>query len=173
MQFAGRVWKYGDDVNTDVLIPARYLNTSEPSELAKHALEDLDPNFVKEVQPGDVIVAGKNFGCGSSREHAPIAIKAVGCSCVIANSFARIFFRNSINLGLPILESDEAVATAEMGDTLRVDLTTGAIENVTRGVTHYAKPFPEAVMKIIAAGGLMNAIRDEVLAREATYAPAQ
>jgi 3-isopropylmalate/(R)-2-methylmalate dehydratase small subunit len=170
MQFEGRVWKYGDDVNTDVLIPARYLNTSEPAELAKHALEDLDASFVEEMRAGDIIVAGKNFGCGSSREHAPIAIKAAGVSCVIAASFARIFFRNSINLGLPILESAEAVAAAEKGDTLRVDLATGAIENLTRGVTHRAKPFPEAVMKIIAAGGLMNSIRDEVLAREATYA---
>jgi 3-isopropylmalate dehydratase small subunit len=170
VQFEGRVWKYGDDVNTDVLIPARYLNTSEPAELAKHALEDLDPTFVGEVRPGDVIVAGKNFGCGSSREHAPIAIKAVGVSCVIASSFARIFFRNSINLGLPILESAEAVAAAEKGDTLRVDLATGAIENVTRGVIHHAKPFPPQIMRIIAGGGLMNAIRDEVLAREATYA---
>ena len=170
MQFEGRVWKYGDDVNTDVLIPARYLNTSEPAELAKHALEDLDASFVGEVRPGDIIVAGKNFGCGSSREHAPIAIKAVGVSCVIASSFARIFFRNSINLGLPILESAEAVAAAEKGDTLRVDLASGAIENVTRGVTHHAKPFPPQIMRIIAGGGLMNAIRDEVLAREATYA---
>lgn len=170
MNFEGRVWKYGDDINTDVLIPARYLNTSEPSELAKHALEDLDASFIQEVRPGDIIVAGKNFGCGSSREHAPIAIKAAGVSCVIARSFARIFFRNSINLGLPILESDGAVDAAEKGDLLRVDLATGAIENVTKGVTHYAKPFPEAIMKIIAAGGLMNAIRDEVLAREASYA---
>ena len=170
MQFEGRVWKYGDDVNTDVLIPARYLNTSEPGELAKHALEDLDPSFVGEMRPGDIIVAGKNFGCGSSREHAPIAIKAVGVSCVIAGSFARIFFRNSINLGLPILESAEAVAAAEKGDTLQVDLATGAIENVTRGVTHHAKPFPPQIMRIIAGGGLMNAIRVEVLAREATYA---
>ncbi|MDP9375504.1 MAG: 3-isopropylmalate dehydratase small subunit [Chloroflexota bacterium] len=170
MQFEGRVWKYGDDVNTDVLIPARYLNTSEPGELAKHALEDLDPTFLAEMRPGDIIVAGKNFGSGSSREHAPIAIKACGVSCVIAATFARIFFRNSINLGLPILESAEAADAAEKGDVLRVDLASGAIENVTKGVTHHAKPFPEAVMKIIAAGGLMNAIRDEVLAREATYA---
>ncbi|HEU5329609.1 MAG TPA: 3-isopropylmalate dehydratase small subunit [Thermomicrobiales bacterium] len=170
MQFEGRVWKYGDDVNTDVIIPARYLNTSEPSELAKHAMEDLDETFVKEVQPGDIVVAGKNFGCGSSREHAPIALKAIGVSCIVAESFARIFFRNSINLGLPILESGEAAAAAEKGDTLRVDLATGKIENVTRGATYQAKPFPEAVMKIIQAGGLMNSIRDEVLAREATYA---
>src|SRR5215210_8946410 len=113
MQFEGRVWKYGEDVNTDVLIPARYLNTSDPEALAQHALEDLDPTFVKEMQPGDIIAAGKNFGCGSSREHAPIAIKAIGVSCVIADSFARIFFRNSINLGLPILEADEAVEAAE------------------------------------------------------------
>src|SRR5436305_1435157 len=126
MNFEGRVWKYGDDVNTDVLIPARYLNTSEPSELAKHALEDLDASFVEEMQPGDIIVAGTNFGCGSSREHAPIAIKASGVSCVVAASFARIFFRNSINLGLPILESPEAVESAEKGDVLRVDLAIGA-----------------------------------------------
>lgn len=170
MQFAGRVWKYGDDINTDVLIPARYLNTSDPAELAKHALEDLDGNFIARMQPGDIIVAGKNFGCGSSREHAPIAIKASGVSCVIARSFARIFFRNSINLGLPILESGEAVDAAEMGDELRVDLASGEIVNVTKGVAHFAKPFPAAVMKIIAAGGLMNSIREEVLAREATIA---
>lgn len=170
MRYAGHVWKYGDDINTDVLIPARYLNTSDPAELAKHALEDLDATFVARMQPGDIIVAGKNFGCGSSREHAPIAIKASGVSCVIARSFARIFFRNSINLGLPILESSEAVDAADMGDELRVDLASGEITNVTKGVTHFAKPFPEAVMKIIAAGGLMNSIRDEVLAREATYA---
>ncbi len=121
MQFEGQVWKYGDDVNTDVLIPARYLNTSEPGELAKHALEDLDPTFLAEMRPEDIIVAGKNFGSGSSREHAPIAIKACGVSCVIAATFARIFFRNSINLGLPILESAEAAEAAEKGDVLRVD----------------------------------------------------
>ncbi len=172
MQFEGRAWRYGDDINTDVLIPARYLNTSDPDELAKHALEDLDENFVKEVQPGDVIVGGKNFGCGSSREHAPIAIKAAGVSCVIASSFARIFFRNSINLGLPILECPEAVAHAEMGDQLTVNLSEGTIFNHTSGQTYQAAPFPEGVMKIIRAGGLMNSIKDEVQAREATYAKA-
>lgn len=173
MQFEGRTWRYGDDINTDVLIPARYLNTSDPAELAKHALEDLDERFVKEVQPGDIIVGGKNFGCGSSREHAPIAIKAAGVSCVIASSFARIFFRNSINLGLPILECPEAVEHAEAGDVLQVDLAAGKIVNTTTGLTYDAKPFPEAVMKIIQAGGLMASIKDEVMAREATYASAQ
>jgi 3-isopropylmalate/(R)-2-methylmalate dehydratase small subunit len=172
MQFEGRTWRYGDDINTDVLIPARYLSTSDPVELAKHALEDLDANFVKDVREGDIIVGGKNFGCGSSREHAPIAIKTAGVSCVIASSFARIFFRNSINLGLPILECPEAVEHAEAGDVLRVDLAAGTIENTTTGMTYQAKPFPEAVMKIIQAGGLMASITDEVLAREATYAKA-
>ena len=172
MQFEGRTWRYGDDINTDVLIPARYLSTSDPVELAKHALEDLDANFVKEVKEGDIIVGGKNFGCGSSREHAPIAIKTAGVSCVIASSFARIFFRNSINLGLPILECPEAVEHAEAGDVLRVDLAAGTIENTTTGMTYQAKPFPDAVMKIIQAGGLMASIKEEVLAREATYAKA-
>ena len=172
MHFEGRVWKYGDDVNTDVLIPARYLTTSDPEVLAQHALEDLDPAFVKEMQPGDIIVAGKNFGCGSSREHAPIAIKAVGVSCVIAESFARIFFRNSINLGLPILECPEAVEHAEKGDVLKVDLAAGTIFNETTGQTYRAKPFPEAVMRIIQAGGLMASIKDEGMAREAEYAEA-
>jgi 3-isopropylmalate/(R)-2-methylmalate dehydratase small subunit len=173
VQFEGRTWRYGDDINTDVLIPARYLNTSDPAELAKHALEDLDENFVKEVRAGDMIVAGKNFGCGSSREHAPIAIKAAGVSCVIASSFARIFFRNSINLGLPILECPEAVEHAEAGDVLQVDLTAGTIVNTTNGLTYQATPFPEGVMKIIRAGGLMNSIKEEVAAREATYANAK
>jgi 3-isopropylmalate/(R)-2-methylmalate dehydratase small subunit len=172
VQFEGRTWRYGDDINTDVLIPARYLNTSDPAELAKHALEDLDANFVKEVQVGDVIVGGKNFGCGSSREHAPIAIKSAGVSCVIASSFARIFFRNSINLGLPILECPEAVEHAEAGDVLRIDLAAGTIYNNTTGLTYQAAPFPEGVMKIIRAGGLMNSIQEEVSAREATYATA-
>jgi 3-isopropylmalate/(R)-2-methylmalate dehydratase small subunit len=173
VQFEGRTWRYGDDINTDVLIPARYLNTSDPAELAKHALEDLDENFVKEVKPGDIIVGGKNFGCGSSREHAPIAIKAAGVSCVIASSFARIFFRNSINLGLPILECPEAVEHAEAGDVLQVDLAAGTIVNTTNGLTYQATPFPEGVMKIIRAGGLMNSIKEEVAAREATYANAK
>jgi 3-isopropylmalate/(R)-2-methylmalate dehydratase small subunit len=173
VQFEGRTWRYGDDINTDVLIPARYLNTSDPAELAKHALEDLDENFVKEVKVGDVIVAGKNFGCGSSREHAPIAIKAAGVSCVIASSFARIFFRNSINLGLPILECPDAVEHAEAGDVLQVDLAAGTVVNTTTGLTYHAKPFPEAVMRIIEAGGLMASIKQEVDAREATYANAK
>jgi 3-isopropylmalate/(R)-2-methylmalate dehydratase small subunit len=172
MQYEGRVWRYGDDINTDVLIPARYLNTSDPVELAKHALEDLDANFIKEVQPGDIIVGGKNFGCGSSREHAPIAIKAAGVSCVIAASFARIFFRNSINLGLAILECPEAVAQTEQGDVLQVNLTAGTIFNETTGQVYQAKPFPEAVLKIIQAGGLMATIKDEVAARGAVTARA-
>jgi 3-isopropylmalate/(R)-2-methylmalate dehydratase small subunit len=172
MQYEGRVWRYGDDINTDVLIPARYLSTSDPAELAKHALEDLDATFVRELRPGEMIVGGKNFGCGSSREHAPIAIKAAGVSCVIASSFARIFFRNSINLGLPILECPEAVEHAEKGDILMVDLAAGTIFNETTGQTYQARPFPEAVMKIIRAGGLMASIKDEATARGAEYASA-
>src|SRR6185437_12255239 len=156
----GKAWMFGDNIDTDVIIPARYLMTTDPAELAKHCMEDLDPGFVGKVQAGDVLVAGNNFGCGSSREHAPIAIKAAGVSCVIASSFARIFFRNSINLGLPILECPEAVAHAEAGDVLKVDLAAGTIVNTTNGLTYKATPFPEGVMKIIRAGGLMNSIKE-------------
>jgi len=139
----GKVHKYGADVNTDVIIPARYLNISEPAELARHCMEDIDPEFVASVKPGDIIVATTNFGCGSSREHAPLAIKASGISCVIAKSFARIFFRNAINIGLPLLESDEAVDNTEAGDILEVDLSTGKIKNLIRGLEFTAKPYPD------------------------------
>lgn len=156
MKVRGRAWKYGDHVDTDVIIPARYLNTSEPAELAKHVLEDLDPEFRFKMRPGDIIVAGENFGSGSSREHAPLAIKAAGVSCVIAKSFARIFYRNAINIGLPILEAPEAVDTIEAGDDLEVDFSTGEIRNLTKNEVYWANPFPDFVMEIIAAGGLVE-----------------
>ncbi|WP_456455925.1 3-isopropylmalate dehydratase small subunit [Thermovibrio sp.] len=152
----GRAFKFGDDINTDEIIPARYLNTSEPKELAKHVMEDADPDFPKKVKPGDVIVAGKNFGCGSSREHAPIAIKAAGVSAVIAKSFARIFYRNAINIGLPIFESPEAVEGIEEGDIVEVNPETGVIKNLTKGTEYKATPIPEDIRKIIDAGGLME-----------------
>jgi 3-isopropylmalate/(R)-2-methylmalate dehydratase small subunit len=152
----GKVHKYGADVNTDVIIPARYLNVSEPAELAKHCMEDIDKNFVKKVKPGDIIVATTNFGCGSSREHAPLAIKAAGVSCIIAKTFARIFFRNAINIGLPLLECDEAVDNTEAGDILEVDLSRGRIKNLTRGMVFTAKPYPDFMAGLIAAGGLIE-----------------
>jgi len=152
----GKVHKYGADVNTDVIIPARYLNVSEPAELAKHCMEDIDKNFVKKVKPGDIIVATTNFGCGSSREHAPLAIKAAGVSCVIAKTFARIFFRNAINIGLPLLECEEAVDNTEAGDILEVDLARGRIKNLTRGMAFTAKPYPDFMAGLIAAGGLIE-----------------
>ncbi|GAB6136215.1 3-isopropylmalate dehydratase small subunit [Thermococcus henrietii] len=156
MKVRGRAWKYGDHVDTDVIIPARYLNTSEPAELAKHVLEDLDPEFRFRMKPGDMIVAGENFGSGSSREHAPLAIKAAGVSCVIAKSFARIFYRNAINIGLPILEAPEAVDAIETGDELEVDFSTGEIRNLTKNEVYRANPFPDFVMEIISAGGLVE-----------------
>ena len=152
---SGTAWKYGDNVDTDVIIPARYLNVSTPEELACHCMEDIDPGFVRAVQPGDIIVAGENFGCGSSREHAPLAIKGSGISCVVAKSFARIFYRNGINVGLPILECPEAVAEAEKGDRLTVYLKTGAITNERSGRTYQTSPFPAFIMRIIQAGGLV------------------
>jgi 3-isopropylmalate/(R)-2-methylmalate dehydratase small subunit len=155
----GTVHKYGADVNTDAIIPARYLNVSEPGELARHCMEDIDQDFVKKVKPGDIIVAATNFGCGSSREHAPLAIKAAGVSCVIAASFARIFFRNAINIGLPLLESSEAVAAAENGDKLEIDLASGLIKNLTRGKEFRAEPYPEFMAGIIEAGGLIEYTR--------------
>jgi 3-isopropylmalate dehydratase small subunit len=155
----GRVHRYGDNVNTDVIIPARYLNTSSVDELAAHCLEDLDPGFVSAVKPGDIIVAGANFGCGSSREHAPLAIKGAGVSCVIAAGFARIFFRNAINVGLPVLVSAEAAAGAQPGDELTVDLAEGRIANLTRGEAYRAEPFPDFLTEIIAAGGLVEYTR--------------
>jgi len=152
----GKVHKYGADVNTDVIIPARYLNVSEPAELAKHCMEDIDPDFVSKVQPGDIIMATTNFGCGSSREHAPLAIKAAGVSCVIARTFARIFFRNAINIGLPLLECEEAVDKTEAGDILEVDLSRGRIKNLTSGMVFTAKPYPHFMAGLIAAGGLIE-----------------
>ncbi len=161
----GKVHKYGTDVNTDVIIPARYLNVSDPAELAKHCMEDIDREFVAEVQPGDIIMATTNFGCGSSREHAPLAIKASGISCIIAKSFARIFFRNAINIGLPLLECEEAVAQTEAGDLLEVDLSSGKIKNLTRGMTFTAKPYPDFMAELISAGGLIEYTKQRLISR--------
>ena len=156
----GRVFKYGDNVDTDVIIPARYLNTSDPKELALHCMEDIDLNFSKEVQKGDIIVANKNFGCGSSREHAPIAIKESGVSCVIASTFARIFYRNAINIGLPILECDQAVKSIEAGDKLEVNFDTGVITNLTKNEKYQGEAFPEFMQKIINSNGLIGYIKN-------------
>lgn len=150
-----RVWKYGDDVDTDVIVPARYLNTSVPAELAAHCMEDIDAGFAAAVEAGDVIVAGENFGCGSSREHAPMAIKASGVACVVAASFARIFYRNAINIGLPILECPEAASEAASGDRVAIDLASGTIRNLSKGSSHSAAPFPPFMRGIIDAGGLI------------------
>jgi 3-isopropylmalate/(R)-2-methylmalate dehydratase small subunit len=158
----GKVYKYGADVNTDVIIPARYLNVSEAKELAQHCMEDIDADFVKNVQPVDIIMATTNFGCGSSSEHAPLAIKAAGISCVIASSFARIFFRNAINIGLPLLECGEAVADTETGDVLEVDLSAGRIKNLTRGLEFTASPYPDFMAALIAAGGLIEYTRQRI-----------
>lgn len=162
MKANGRVFRYGNDVDTDVIIPARYLNTSAWEELAEHCMEDIDSSFVDNVKEGDIIVAEDNFGCGSSREHAPIAIKASGISCVIANSFARIFYRNAINIGLPILESPEAVKSIESGDEVEVDFDTGTITNVTKGLSFKGQPFPDFMQELIAAGGLVNYINQDL-----------
>ena len=155
MKYQGTAHRYGRDVDTDVIIPARYLNTSDPAELARHCLEDLDATFVERVQPGDILVAEENFGCGSSREHAPIAIKAAGVDAVIAKSFARIFYRNAINTGLAILECPEAVDAIKAGDTVSVDTEAGAITNETTGAVFQAQPFPPFIAEIIEAGGLV------------------
>jgi 3-isopropylmalate/(R)-2-methylmalate dehydratase small subunit len=165
MKLSGKVYKYGDDVNTDVIIPARYLNVYDPAELAQHCMEDLDPDFLKTVKPGDIIVAGSNFGCGSSREHAPLAIKAAGISCVIAKSFARIFYRNAIDIGLPILECEEAVDKTRAGDVLEVELSTGEINNITRSLTFKAKPYPEFMLELIKAGGLIEYTKRKIAAK--------
>jgi 3-isopropylmalate/(R)-2-methylmalate dehydratase small subunit len=154
----GKVYKFGDNVDTDVIIPARYLNSSDPKELAQHCMEDIDAEFVHKVQKGDIIVANKNFGCGSSREHAPIAIKAAGVSCVIAETFARIFYRNAINIGLPIIECPEAVSGIKEGDEVEVDFDSGIITNRTTGASYQGQPFPEFMQKIIDCGGLVNYI---------------
>jgi 3-isopropylmalate/(R)-2-methylmalate dehydratase small subunit len=162
MILKGKVFKYGADVNTDVIIPARYLNVSDPDELARHCMEDIDADFLKKVQPGDIIMATTNFGCGSSREHAPLAIKAAGVSCIIAASFARIFFRNAINIGLPVLECAVAVKNTEAGDALEVDLAKGRIKNITKGKTFTARPYPDFMSEIIAAGGLIEYTRQRL-----------
>lgn len=166
MEFAGKAHRYGRDVDTDVIIPARYLNTSDPAELARHCMEDLDAGFVAKVNAGDILVADENFGCGSSREHAPIAIKAAGVSVVIAKSFARIFYRNAINTGLPIMEAPEAVDGIRDGDTVRVDAVTGTITNETTGATFKAQPFPPFMQDIIEAGGLVASARSKLEGRE-------
>jgi len=162
MRFEGTAHRYGRDVDTDVIIPARYLNTSDPAELAKHCMEDIDAGFVAKVKPGDIMVADENFGCGSSREHAPIAIKESGISVIIAKSFARIFYRNAINTGLPIMESPEAVDGIGDGDTVAVDADTGTITNVTTGHTWQAQPFPPFVKAIIEKGGLIPSVREKL-----------
>ncbi|HAF27202.1 MAG TPA: 3-isopropylmalate dehydratase small subunit [Lachnospiraceae bacterium] len=157
----GKAIKYGDNVDTDVIIPARYLNSSDPAELAKHCMEDIDKDFVNRVNKGDIIVADKNFGCGSSREHAPIAIKASGISCVIAETFARIFYRNSINIGLPIIECEEASKDIDDGDELEIDFGSGVITNVTKNKTYQGQSFPEFMQRIIDAEGLVNYINNK------------
>lgn len=159
MNAKGTVFRYGDNVDTDVIIPARYLNTSDGKELAMHCMEDIDTDFVKEVKEGDIIVADKNFGCGSSREHAPLAIKEAGISCVIARTFARIFYRNAINIGLPILECEEAADGISKGDEVEINFDTGVITNVTKGETYQAQPFPPFMQDIIRQGGLVNKIK--------------
>ncbi|WP_456432921.1 3-isopropylmalate dehydratase small subunit [Thermosulfuriphilus sp.] len=155
MKFRGRVFKFGDNIDTDVIIPARYLNTSDPAELAKHCMEDADPDFAQKVRPGDIIVAGTNFGCGSSREHAPIAIKAAGVSCVIAKSFARIFYRNAFNMGLPIFESLEAAEDIEAGDEIEIDAEAGEIRNLTKNRTYRCQPIPKFMRNLLKEGGLI------------------
>ena len=157
----GIVFKYGDNVDTDVIIPARYLNSSDPKELATHCMEDIDKEFVNKVNVGDIIVANKNFGCGSSREHAPIAIKAAGVSCVIAETFARIFYRNAINIGLPIIECPEAAVAINEGDEVKVDFDSGVITNVTTGKSYQGQAFPPFMQKIIACEGLVNYINQK------------
>ena len=157
----GKVFKFGDNVDTDVIIPARYLNSSDPKELAQHCMEDIDADFVKKVSPGDLIVARKNFGCGSSREHAPLAIKAAGVSCVIAETFARIFYRNAINIGLPIIECPEAAKDIADGDEVEVDFDSGRITNKTKGTTYQGQAFPPFMQKIIDCGGLVNYINQK------------
>jgi len=159
MIISGTIYKFGDDVNTDEIIPARYLNTSDPKELAAHVMEDADPQFPARVKPGDIIVARKNFGCGSSREHAPLAIKAAGLACVVAESYARIFYRNAFNIGLTIMECPAAAAEAETGHVLRIDTSTGQITNTTLGRDYSARPIPPFMQELIAAGGLMEYVQ--------------
>ena len=164
MKLKGKVHKYGSDVDTDAIIPARYLNVSDAGELAGHCMEDIDPEFMERLRPGDMIVAATNFGSGSSREHAPLAIKASGVSCVIAQSFARIFYRNAINIGLPILECEEAVMGVEAGDELEVELDSGRIRNIPRGGEFEAKPYPDFMLELIRAGGLVEYTKEKIRA---------
>ncbi|MBN2067977.1 MAG: 3-isopropylmalate dehydratase small subunit [Candidatus Diapherotrites archaeon] len=161
MQLKGKAWKFNDNIDTDVIIPARYLNTSDPKELASHCMEDIDKEFTKKVSHGDIIVAGKNFGCGSSREHAPIAIKNAGISCVIAESFARIFYRNSINMGLPIFECPGAAQKISQGNEIEVNAETGEIKNLSRNESYRAAPMPPFIQRIISLGGLMEYVKQE------------
>ncbi|WP_425059249.1 2,3-dimethylmalate dehydratase small subunit [Sporomusa carbonis] len=165
MKFSGKVWRYGDNVDTDVIIPARYLNTADMRELAVHAMEDIDPTFAGNVRQGDIIVAGKNFGCGSSREHAPGALKAAGIVCVVAESFARIFYRNAINIGLPLIELGEGDINIKAGDTLAVDLDAGTLENVSTGETFAVPPLPGFIQEIARSGGLVNYTRQLLAAK--------
>ena len=166
MIIKGKVWKFKDNIDTDVIIPARYLNTSDPKELALHCMEDYDSEFVKKINQGDIIVAGRNFGCGSSREHAPIALKAAGVSCIIAQSFARIFFRNAINIGLPIFESKEIAEQSSEGDFLEVDAVKGIIKNINKDRTYKLNPLPAFIQNIISLGGLREYIKEEVKRRK-------
>ncbi|OGW12941.1 MAG: 3-isopropylmalate dehydratase small subunit [Nitrospinae bacterium RIFCSPLOWO2_12_39_16] len=163
MKLKGKAWKFGADIDTDAIIPARHLNTTDYKELAKHCMEDADPNFIKKMKNGDIIVADKNFGCGSSREHAPISIKAAGISCVIAKSFARIFYRNSFNMGLPIFESADASEKIKEGDEIKINPSTGVINNLTKKEKYQAKPIPPFMQELINAGGLMNYVKKKVV----------
>jgi 3-isopropylmalate/(R)-2-methylmalate dehydratase small subunit len=164
-QIAGKVWNFGKDIDTDLIIAARYLNTSDPKELAKHVMEDADPEFVSKMTPGDIIVAGENFGCGSSREHAPIALKAAGIAAVVAPTFARIFYRNAFNMGLPIFELPES-AEIKAGETIRIDMNAGTITNVTSGKAYRFTPIPEFMQELLNAGGLMNYAAEEIANQE-------
>ena len=160
MNTKGKVFKYPDNVDTDVIIPARYLNTADAGELAKHCMEDIDAGFVEQVRPGDILVAGWNFGCGSSREHAPLVIKTCGTGCVIAKSFARIFYRNAINIGMPILECEQAAEEIQAGDEVAIDFDTGVITDITTGKTYQAEPFPDFIQNIIKKGGLLASLKE-------------
>lgn len=166
MIFKGKVHKYGADVNTDVIIPGRYMSLSEPKDLAQHCMEDIDRDFVRKVQPGDILVATTNFGCGSAREHAPLSIKAAGISCIIAKSFARIFFRSAINIGLPLLECEEAVENTEAGDVVEVDLSKGEIKNLTKGKRFLARPYSAFINEVISAGGLVEHAKKRLAGRK-------
>lgn len=162
MKAKGKVFKYGDNIDTDAIIPARYLSTADPNELKKYCMEDIDKDFINRVEPGDIIVGQKNFGCGSSREHAPIALKGAGISCVIAETFARIFYRNSFNIGLPIIESKEAARNMENGDEVEIDFNTGEIKNITKNQTYQGQPYPEFIQNIIANAGLVNYVKSKI-----------